>query len=137
MYTNKPKVNYQISYSDYQWILTDVLNDVFKGWKAELFSLSIDSAHSYDKQYIECLLSIMGILNCALFLGGYNKQLQLLTAKTIMPIMLEFLEISYVIYELYHVAKKNQKVTLQVHFTNNLNKLLKIEGDHSAQDLPL
>lgn len=66
----------------------------------------------------------MGIINCCLFLGGYNKHLQEPTTKIVMPIMLGLMEGSYLIYEMFHVPKKSQKITLQGHFCNNLNKFL-------------
>lgn len=49
--------------------------------------------------------------------------IQKMTSDAIMPTMLEFLEISYLIYELGHV-RKSKKVVLQGEFNNNLHKLL-------------
>ena len=82
--------------------------------------------HEYDRVPLDCLLSVMGIVNCCIFLGGYTQQIQLITTARIMPTMLEFLEISYLIYEIWRPNRKLQKITMQTHFSNNLNKLLNL-----------
>lgn len=61
--------------------------------------------------YAEAVLNIIGIINCCTFLGGYSRKLQKKTTDLVMSNALEFLEISYIIYELCHAKKKNISVS--------------------------
>lgn len=55
-------------------------------------------------------MNILAIGNCCVFLGGYSFQIQKSTVKLVMDFALEFLEISYLIYELCHAKKKNIQI---------------------------
>lgn len=52
-------------------------------------------------------MNIIAIVNCANFLGGYNARIQKKTAKLAHHFVFEFLELSYLVYELCHAKKKN------------------------------
>ena len=62
---------------DYEWLICCLLPESLAGWKLQLKNLCESSGHQYNNIHIESVESMMGIFNCCLFLGGYNKHLQL------------------------------------------------------------
>lgn len=76
-------------------------------------------------------MEVVAVLNCCNFLGGYNSQLQKRTSMAVMELALEFLELSFLIYELFQAKKRNIEVKIQDKlrgdYAANLDRILKGE----------
>lgn len=81
-------------------------------------------------------MTIIGIINCCNFLGGYNGELQQKTVKMVGEFALEFLELSYLIYEICHARKRNIELKeLKINYIDNLLKILNKSEDELSNKL--
>lgn len=84
---------------------------------------------------IEIIMEIINICNCATFLGGYSPILQEKTTDFILQYILNFLQLSFIIYNLGVEKKRKINTKHQINFHENIKKLLKIDPEYPLNEL--